>query len=201
MDEKTLDAITRMSLLQVIELRAAGWQQLHESTVSYYSNKLNALLMLQGSGGGGSTTTGIWPTADMTSGRWQPSHQTVTTPLSPIVSDAAAVALDGGGQQQLLLQPGQVVKSTGKYGTYTVSSASTPSSSSSMTVQQQQQASQANVGGGATAIGATTANNNNRLNGLYKDEVVIRNSDSGKGIINLILYLFTCDIISFVTWG
>lgn len=198
MDDETLDAITRMSLLQVIELRAAGWQQLHESTMSYYSNKLNALLMLQGSGGGGSTTTCIWPTADMTSGRWQPSHQTVTTPLSPIVSD---VALDGGGQQQLLLQPGQVVKSTGKYGTYTVSSASTPSSSSMTAVQQQQQASQANVGGGATAIGATTANNNNRLNGLYKDEVVIRNSDSGKGIINLMLYLFTCDIISLVTWG
>ena len=43
MDE-TLDAITRMSLLEAIELRAGNWQ-LHEPTVNYYTKKLNFLVI------------------------------------------------------------------------------------------------------------------------------------------------------------
>ena len=59
-----------------------------------------------------------------------------------------------------LLQPGQVVKSTGKYGNYP----HLPPSSHPT----------------ATAGPVQSAGNSNNRN-QYKDEVVIRNADSGKG--------------------
>jgi len=181
-EELSLDAITRLSLLQVIELRAAGWSQPpNESTVmSYYSNKLRTLQLQAISDGNGrstATTQRTWPDADLLA-----NHQTITTstPLSPT---AAAAADDDAGQQlPLILEPGQVVKSTGKYGDACYIAASLSASSSSR-IGQQQQASD------VTTTNNNNSNNNNRLSGLsiYKDEVVIRNSDSGKGI-------FICNI-------
>ena len=176
-DEKqSLDAVTRLLLLQVIELRAAGWTQPpNESTVmSYYSNKLSTLQLQAISDGNGrstATTQRTWPDADLLA-----NHQTITTstPLSPTAA-AAADDDDAGQQLPLLLEPGQVVKSTGKYGDACYIAASSSASSSSRIGQLQQ----------ASDVTTTTNNNsNNRLSGLsiYKDEVVIRNSDSGKGI-------------------
>jgi hypothetical protein len=85
MDEM-LDAITRISLLEVIELRTGKWQ-IHEPTVSYYSKKLSNLL---------EDTTN---TPDVASGRQLPLPPLVTATftLSHVSSPSTPV-----GQQDLI---------------------------------------------------------------------------------------------------
>jgi len=120
MDE-TLDIITRISLLEVIELRTGNWQ-IHEPTVSYYSKKLSNLL---------EDTTN---TPDVASGRQLPIPPFVTArfTLSHVSSPPTPV-----DQQQPIQSSGPLVESASPFNgqesndSGALQTATTPASSTS----------------------------------------------------------------------
>ncbi|XP_071441053.1 eukaryotic translation initiation factor 4E-binding protein Mextli isoform X2 [Hetaerina americana] len=120
--EEHLDVLSRLHLLEIIELRAMQWQ--NKDTDSYYKQKLYQLEAGQNENTQGTLSGGMTP----------------TTP-SPAASTPSSVgAANTTSPLQSMLGQGEVVKSSGKY--------SNP----------------------------TKIPNKN----YFRDEVVIRNSDSGK---------------------
>ncbi|XP_046403837.1 eukaryotic translation initiation factor 4E-binding protein Mextli isoform X3 [Ischnura elegans] len=120
--EEQLDILSRLHLLEIIELRAMQWQS--KDTDTYYKQKLYQLEAGQNEAAQGTTSGGVTPTTP---------NPASTTPSSVSTISAASPT-------QTMLGQGEVVKSSGKY--------SNP----------------------------TKIPNKN----YFRDEVVIRNSDSGK---------------------